>query len=96
MQFILGCLAVWRVCHMLAYEDGPWDIILRTRRRLGRGMLGNLMDCVGCSSIWVSLPVATYLNRQWGKTLVLTWLSLSAGTLLIEALYGLLRGQKEG
>ena len=30
-RFILCTLALWRVTHLLAAEDGPWDLIARLR-----------------------------------------------------------------
>ena len=50
--FVLATLATWRVTHLLANEDGPADIVFRTRRWLGDGFIGSLMDCFNCMSIW--------------------------------------------
>ncbi len=44
-RFALSVLAVWRVTHLLAREDGPGDVVYRLRRRLGETTLGRLMDC---------------------------------------------------
>jgi hypothetical protein len=90
MQFILAVLATWRVTHLLANEDGPWDIIVRLRRRLGDGVAGSLMDCYKCLSIWIAAPAAFLLSRrpvEW----VLYWLALSGAACLLERL-----GEKEG
>ena len=43
--FLLAALATWRVTHLLASEDGPADVILRFRVRLGNTFAGKLMDC---------------------------------------------------
>lgn len=94
MEFLLSLLAVWRISHLLAHEDGPWEIVYRLRRRLGDGQLGKLVDCTGCNSLWLSLPAASYLS-QWGKGLVLFWLALSAGAMFLEAFYGLLQREAE-
>ena len=40
MKFVVAALATWRVTHLLASEDGPADIVVRVRRRLGDGVLG--------------------------------------------------------
>jgi hypothetical protein len=86
MIFFISCLAVWRLCHLLAEEDGPWGIVYRIRKRLGNSQLGRLMDCVGCSSMWISIPVALLISNMF----IITWLSLSAMTMLIETVYELL------
>jgi hypothetical protein len=30
-RFVVGSLATWRVTHLLAREDGPGDLVARTR-----------------------------------------------------------------
>ena len=50
--FILGVFATWRVAHLLAHEDGPWDSVLRLRVALGNGVWGRLLDCFHCVSLW--------------------------------------------
>lgn len=59
MRFALTSLAVWRITHVLAEEDGPADTVLRLRARLGPGQLGELMDCFYCLSVWVAAPRAS-------------------------------------
>jgi hypothetical protein len=63
IRFVLTALAVWRVTHLLAQEDGPWDLIVRLRRSLGQGSLGQLMDCFYCLSLWVAAPAAFLVCR---------------------------------
>ena len=58
MLFVLAVLATWRVTHLLASEDGPADIIVRLRRRLGDGLAGSLMDCFDDVSSWIAAPAA--------------------------------------
>jgi hypothetical protein len=90
MQFILAVLATWRVTHLLASEDGPWDIIVRLRGRLGNGVVGSLMDCFQCLSIWIGAPVAFLFSHSAGEWM-LYWLALSGAACLLERL-----GEKEG
>jgi hypothetical protein len=85
MRFLLAVLATWRVTHLLASEDGPADIIVRVRRRLGDGLIGSLMDCFNCLSLWISAPAALLLSRRplmWAAS----WLALSGGACLLERL----------
>ena len=75
-RFLLSALAVWRLTHLLAAEDGPWNIIVSIRRRLGSSMWGSLMDCFNCLSVWISIPFAFYVLDGWlSRTIV--WLALS-------------------
>ena len=84
-RFLLATLAVWRVTHIVAREDGPWKILQRFRSRLGYGMLGQLVACFYCLSIWVALPFAWFLKGDAAETFV-GWLALSGGAILLERL----------
>ena len=69
----LAVLATWRVTHLLAREDGPFDVLARLRARLGRGFFGSLLDCFACVSVWVAAAVASLLTRDPGPWLVAWW-----------------------
>jgi hypothetical protein len=84
-RFILAVLATWRVTHLLASEDGPADIIVRFRRLLGQSLLGTLMDCFNCLSLWVAAPTALFISRRPVEWFV-AWLALSGGACLLERL----------
>jgi len=84
-NFILAVLATWRVTHLLANEDGPADLIVRFRALLGDGLLGKLMDCFYCLSLWVAAPAALFVTRkplEW----LMTWLAISGAACLLERL----------
>jgi hypothetical protein len=82
-RFLLAAAAAWRVTHLLACEDGPWDIFARLRRRLGRSALGGLMDCFQCLSIWIAAPFALVLHPTPAE-FVLVWLAISGAACLLE------------
>jgi Protein of unknown function (DUF1360) len=79
----LGILGVWRVTHLLAAEDGPWDAIARMRRAAGSGFWGRLLDCFYCLSIWVAAPFALAIGTDWRER-VLLWPALSGAAILLE------------
>lgn len=83
--FALAVLATWRLCHLLAHEDGPFDAVVRVRARLGDGVFGRLMDCVYCLSLWIAMPFAVLLARDVIAGVV-TWLAVSGGACVIEHL----------
>lgn len=85
IRFVLAVLATWRVTHLLASEDGPADIIVRFRRLLGQSLLGTLMDCFNCLSLWIAAPAALFVSRKPAEWLV-NWLALSGGACLLERL----------
>jgi hypothetical protein len=82
-RLALGALATWRVTHLIAEEDGPFDGIVRLRTRVGDTWLGELMDCFYCLSVWVSAPAAAAVARR-RRDLPLTWLALSGAACLLE------------
>jgi len=81
--FVLGSLAVWRITHLLAEEDGPWDLMARLRNRLGQSVAGRLLDCFYCLSLWVALLPAIGLGGSW-RVACLYWFSLSAVACLLQ------------
>lgn len=84
-RLLLAVLAVWRVTHLLACEDGPADLVVRFRAHLGRGLLGKLMDCFNCLSLWVAAPLALYVTRKpldW----LFAWLAISGAACVLERL----------
>lgn len=84
---ILGTLSVWRITHLLAAEDGPGDVLVRLRRSAGDGFWGQLLDCFYCLSLWVAVPFTLLLANGWREGL-LSWLSFSAGAILLERATG--------
>ncbi len=85
LRFGLAVLASWRVTHLLAAEDGPFDLIARARVRLGHGPVGALFDCFHCLSLWIAAPAALFVSSRpllWGAS----WLALSGGACLLERL----------
>lgn len=83
--FVLGVFATWRVAHLLALEDGPWDAALRLRTALGDAVLGRLLDCFHCVSLWVAAPIAVAVGRspvEW----MLAWLGLSGAACLLQGM----------
>jgi len=81
--FAAGVLCCWRLTHLLQAEDGPWDMVVRLRRRAGSGFWGKLLDCFYCLSLWVALPIAFWLGDSWVHRLIL-WPAVSGGAILLE------------
>ena len=69
LRFVLAALAVWRLTHLLAAEDGPWDLILRARGRLGATIWGKMLDCFNCLSLWIAIPFACFVVSGGGMRL---------------------------
>lgn len=80
---LIATLAVWRLTHFLVAEDGPWDLVVRLRRRAGAGFWARLLDCFYCLSLWVAAPLAAALGDGPVERLLL-WPALSGGAILLE------------
>jgi hypothetical protein len=83
VELVAGSVAVWRVTHLLAAEDGPWDLIVRFRRLAGNGVFGKMLDCFYCLSVWMAVPFAWALGATWKERLIL-WPALSGAAILLE------------
>jgi len=80
---IISLLAAWRVTHLLQAEDGPFDIIYKIRKALGNSVVGKMMDCFNCLSIWIAMPFGYFLGDSWTER-ILIWLAISGGAILLE------------
>jgi len=84
-RFALAGLAVWRLTHLLALEDGPADVIAKLRVQAGSGALGELMDCFDCMSVWVAAGFVPFVARRPGERAV-SWCALSAVACALQRL----------
>jgi len=82
-RFVVAVLATWRIAHLVAREDGPFDVIVRMRARAGDGVVGRLMDCPYCLSLWVAVPCTFWVGHAWMEW-VMGWLAVSGGASLLE------------
>lgn len=80
-SFVLASLAVWRISHLLALEDGPFDLIVRLRIRLGEA--GRVLDCFYCMSLWVAALMALFVSPT-GQGWWCIWLALSGAAGLLH------------
>jgi hypothetical protein len=83
LGLVLAILATWRVTHMVVYEDGPGDVVLRLRVRLGDGWAGRMFACFYCLSLWIALPMSLLVTHDLPEWIV-AWLATSGGASLIE------------
>jgi len=80
-SFVLASLAVWRLSHLLAFEDGPFDLIVRLRASLGGA--GRVLDCFYCISLWVAAPMALFVDSKAPNWWCI-WLALSGAAGLLH------------
>jgi hypothetical protein len=75
-HFLLAALAVWRLSHLLVFENGPGLIFERMRQAGAETWVGRLLDCFYCTSLWIAAPMAALISGDWLWG-VITWLALS-------------------
>jgi hypothetical protein len=95
LKIVVAALAVWKVCQVLAYEDGPWDLMIRIRRGLypkeGRDRLKfkvtflQMLGCISCSSVWFAIVPAVWLGQGWQERTLL-WLAIAALATILDHL----------
>lgn len=91
---LIAVLATWRLARFIAREDGPFEVVVRLRRRAGSGFLGQLMDCPYCLSVWLAIPFAFALADSLVPWLT-AWLAISGGASFLENLLECLAPRQE-
>ena len=84
LRFVCAMLAAWRLTHLLTAEDGPGDVVVHLRVRLGDSMAGKAMDCFYCLSVWIAAPLALFVVHTDVVSWIVTWLALSGGACLLD------------
>jgi len=89
MLFLVSVLALWRVCHFLAHESGPFNVMEDYRYFIADVLPEGYewITCVACSSVWLCFPPAYFL---FNEHFLIYWLGLSAGVVLLEAAHAVL------
>lgn len=81
--FLLGALVTWRVTAFLAYERGPFGVMVVFRRYMARIGLGRLVGCFHCLGVWVAAGMALIVYRLEPSTILL-WLALAGAASIGE------------
>jgi len=103
IETLVAGLAVWRATSLLVCEDGPLGLFREIRKRAGvydlgpdgkpRSFFGELLECFWCISFWLSLPAATLVGGR--LPLLLSWLAVSAVSILLDEVISCLIQQHE-
>ncbi|MFZ5896345.1 MAG: hypothetical protein ACOY0T_35145 [Myxococcota bacterium] len=85
LRLLLATFASYRVTHLFAREDGPFDIMYRFRKQLGTGFFGSLFDCFKCISAWVAAPFAYFVTSNDIPSWCVTWFAISGAVCWLDA-----------
>jgi len=81
--YLILVIVVWRITHLICMEDGPFELVIKLRKKLGNSFLGKLMDCFYCLSIWIGLSVAVFVGSDIIEIVILT-IYYSGASVLLE------------
>jgi len=85
LSAVLAVLATWRLSYLLAYEEGPGGAVARWRTQLEGHLVGRVLGCFYCISLWIAAPLAAFVSLDPVEILV-AWLAISGGACLLERL----------
>ena len=91
LGLLVAVLATWRLSHLVAHEDGPFDLVAKVRHATGFSVWGRFMDCPFCLSLWFAAPFAVWLAQNWIDGLAI-WPAISGGACLIQQVSARLTG----
>lgn len=85
---IVSSLAVWRLSYGIVHENGPLMVWARLRAYLASsqkrsGGLFDMVSCVRCLSIWISLITALFVSDSFLALLIHTF-AISGTVCLID------------
>jgi hypothetical protein len=92
LRLVVYAFAVYRVTHLLNWENGPWDVLdwLRwkagvevtyaggTPHRIATTFWSKLILCPYCLSVWLAVPaVPLWLADFWVFDLLASWMAIA-------------------
>jgi hypothetical protein len=95
VDFLISALAVWRLSSLLVREDGPDDILIKLRSKIGvyydefsvakgKSVFASAFLCVWCLSIWIAAIFALFNKPCNFADYIRRVLALSASAILID------------
>ena len=97
MRFILAAFACFRLAELITIDDGPGDVFLWMRAKLGAynygedgradTSIGRAITCPYCIGIWLSALVALVVAPlDW--RLLLWWFAIAGGQAALQSAWG--------
>lgn len=97
LRFVLASFACYRLAELVTVDDGPGDVLLQIRARLGAydldddgrpaTSLGRAIICPYCVGIWLAFFIAFAVGPlDW--QLLLWWLAIAGGQAFLQGIGG--------
>lgn len=97
LAFILACFACFRLAELIAVDDGPGDVLLWIRAKLGgydlgedgrpATSIGRAIICPYCVGIWLAFGLA-FVVAPLDWRLLLWWLAIAGGQAFLQYVGG--------
>lgn len=87
LEFVVGCLATFRLALLVSKEDGPADASRKMRQAAPEGWLKRGFYCQWCQSFWWGMATSlffTLTDRLTWTDFAIYWLAFSAGGIVIN------------
>lgn len=87
LEFVIGCLATYRVALLIAKEEGPAEFARKAREAVPQGWIKRGFSCQWCQSFWWGMAVALFFavtDRIAWVDFPICWLAFSAGGIVIN------------
>jgi hypothetical protein len=96
-RFVIAVFACYRLAELITVDDGPGDILLTIRAKLGgydldesgrpETSLGRGIICPYCVAIWIALGLAMILFPV-GPMILVWWLAIAGGQAFLQGVGG--------
>ncbi len=87
LMFFISVLACWRLVYLITEEHGPYNILLRMRVWAHKRDIDWInVDCAYCMSVWLAVPFAIYLAKDFWQFLIY-WFAIAGGTVFFQLLH---------
>lgn len=97
LRFILAVFACFRLAELIAVDEGPGDVLLMLRAKLGAYDLGDdgqpetgvgrMISCPYCLGVYIAAGLALIVS-PWGYEILLWWLAIAGGQAFLQRVGG--------
>jgi hypothetical protein len=87
LEFLVGCLATFRMALLISKEEGPAEAAKKVREAAPPGWIKRGFYCQWCQTFWWGLIAAlffTLTGRLTWTDLIIYWLAFSAGAIALN------------
>jgi len=87
MEFLVGCLATYRMSLLVAKEEGPAELAKKARDSAPEGWIKRGFYCQWCQSFWWGMGTALFFaltDRLAWRDFPIFWLAFSASGIVLN------------